>query len=153
MDSFNTLTHKNEAGLIFFTETPLASYIFSRGAPAKNSKNTDSDLMKLSTRGFFSFKKQFGIQVLVSAKATWWWFRWFQTYIPWITEKAYCLYSRTSHRLKPITSLPICITKNNNEQCAFLSNENLVVKKCNRTNNKNPNSRAFFSPPRSWRNR
>lgn len=63
------------------------------------------------------------------------------------------LNSCTSHRLKPIPSLPIYITKNNNEQCAFLSNENLVVKKCNRTNNKNPASRAFFSPPRSWRNR
>ena len=54
IDSFNTLTHKNEAGLIFFTETPLANYIFSRGALVKNSKNTDLDLMKLSKRGFFN---------------------------------------------------------------------------------------------------
>lgn len=57
MESFNTVTDKNEAGPHFFTETPLASYIFSRGAPVKNSKNTDLDLVKLSKRGFFNFKK------------------------------------------------------------------------------------------------
>ena len=58
MESFNTVTDKNEAGLIFSLKHHLPAISFLEAHQScKNSKNTDLDLVKLSKRGFFNFKK------------------------------------------------------------------------------------------------
>ena len=57
MESFNTVTDKNEAGLIFSQKHHLPAISFLEAHQSRIPKIRILDLVKLSKRGFFNFKK------------------------------------------------------------------------------------------------